>query len=325
MVAKYKRIQAEKKAEEKAIRDAKRIAKQKAERRNATLAKFAAKRKEKRKIIMYETHLRRERMAMKKRNTKMRRKRINHRYYIRHHKRPYIRRRLHKGDELGRFMIYFTKNKEYYRTYGWYHWKFGSMEKYNKLVSENHENTICPVLYEGRRKKSGEEPVRYEILIKKKIDPEVESNESVFRDDMGASITVKTDDPHWKILSKNEWYFEETFYLFGYHPKYDRKTAKFIIDNVIMKYVEEYTMCRIFIWKSYLFIENDDDFTFLLTKDSSESIRLYNILYDRLSGIKNLYFTGDLSRGSVQTWVDKMIEKTGWEEGMIRRCTPIVS
>lgn len=320
IVAIYKRKQLEKKAEEKALRDAKK----KKERHEAVIAKQAQKRKEKRKLLMEKLHIKYLKKKWKKHNTKMRRKRINHRYYIRHRKRPFIRRRLHKGDEQGRFIIYFVKNKEYNKTYAWYAWKFGSMEKFNKLVAANHERSICPRLYESRTKRSGEQPVKYEILIKQKIDPSVETNESLFRDELGASITVKTDDPEWRILAKDDWYIEENFYLYGYHPKYDRKDAKFIIDNVIMKYVEEYSICRIFIWKSYLFIENDDDFTFVLTKASDEAVRLYNILYDRLSQIENLYFTGTLSKGSIPTWVDKMMEKTGWEEKTVKNCKPII-
>lgn len=320
IVAIYKRKQLEKKAEEKALRDAKK----KKERHEAAIAKKAQKRKEKRKLLMEELHIKSLKKKWKKHNTKMRRKRINHRYYVRHRKRPFIRRRLHKGDERGRFIIYFVKNKEYNKTYAWYAWKFGSMEKFKKLVTTNHERSICPRLYESRAKRSGEQPVKYEILIKQKIDPSVETNESLFRDELGASITVKTDDPEWRILAKDDWYIEENFYLYGYHPKYDRKDAKFIIDNVIMKYVEEYSICRIFIWKSYLFIENDDDFTFVLTKASDEAVRLYNILYDRLSQIENLYFTGTLSKGSIPTWVDKMVDKTGWEEKTVKNCKPII-
>ena len=320
IVAIYKRKQSEKKAEEKALRDAKK----KKERHEAIIAKKAQKRKEKRKTLMENLHIRHLKKKWKKQNTKMRRKRINHRYYIRHRKRPFVRRRLHKGDQQGRFIIYFVKNKEYNKTYAWYGWKFGSIEKFNKLVAANHERSICPRLYEGRTKKSGEQPVKYEILIKQKIDPSLETNESLFRNELGASITIKTDDPEWRILAKDDWYIEENFYLYGYHPKYDRKDAKFIIDNVIMRYIEEYSICRIFIWKSYLFIENDDDFTFVLTKASDEAVRLYNILYDRLSQIENLYFTGTLSKGSIPTWIDKMVEKTGWEERTLKNCKPII-
>jgi len=321
LVGIYRRKQNEKKAEEKALKDAKK----KQERREAALAKRVQKRREKRKIEMQEFHLKRLHYNWEKENKKKRRKRINHRYYIRHHRRPFVRRRIHKGDEQGRFIIFFTKNKEYDKTFAWYIWKFGSVEKYNKLVEMNHKNTICPMFYEKRTIKSGEQPVKYEILLKKKIDPELEDNESVFRNDLGESVTVKTDDPQWRIIAKDDWYIEELFYLYGYHPKYDRKDAKFIIDNVIMKYIEKHSICRIFVWKSYLFIENDDDFTFVLTKAPSEATRLYNILYDRLSEIENLYFTGNLSKGSVHNWIEKMAEKTGWTEETIKKCKPIVS
>ena len=320
LVGIYKRKQAEKKAEEKAKKDAKK----KEERREATLVRRAQKRKEKRKVEMQEMHIRRLHRQWKKENNKKRRKRINHRYYMKHRRRPFVRRRLHKGDEQGRFIIFFVKNKEYNKTFAWYNWKFGSVEQYNKLVQANHDKTICPVFYEGRTKKNGEQPVKYEILLKKKIDPELEDNESMFRNELGESVTVKTDDPEWRILAKDDWYIEEHFYLYGYHPKYDRKDAKFIIKNVILKYVEEYTMCRIFVWKSYLFIENDDDFTFVLTKAPSEATRLYNILYDRLYKIENLYFTGSLSKGSVPVWIDKMVDKTGWPEQTVKNCKPIV-
>lgn len=320
LAAIYKRKKAEKKAEEKALRNAKK----KMERRDASIARRAQKRKEKREILKKELHIKRLHKNWKKAYTKQRRKRINHRYYIRHIRRPFVRRRLHRGDEQGRFIIYFTKNKQYYKTYGWFIWKFGSLEKYNKLVAENHENSICPRLYESRTKKNGEEPIKYEIIVKQKIDPSNDTNETLFRDEIGSSVTVKTDNPEWKIIAKENWYIEEDFYLFGYHPKYDRKDTRFIMDNVIMKYVEENMICRIFIWKSYLFIENDDDFTFVLTKAPEEAIRLYNILYNRLSQIENLYFTGTLSKGSIPTWVDKMAEKTGWQVKTIKNCKPIL-
>ena len=319
LVAKYKKIEAEKKAAAKAKReeDKKKL------HREEVLKRRQQRANEHRKVEMYRISLKRKRKRWAKENRKRRRQRINHRYYIKHIKQPKIRRRLHKGDEYGRFFIFFVKDREYNKSYAWYKWKFNAIEAFSKMVNENHEKSICPKIYKTLNDAHKNIKFKDEIIICKKIDPETEKNETMFRDEFGGSVSVATDDPEMVIISKDVWYTEEDFYLYGYHPKYDRKKIGWVIDNVIMKCVEKYGMCRIFIWKSYLFIENDNDFTFLLTKSPIESVRLYNILYDRLENVENLYFTGSLSRGSIHRWFDKIKEKTGWSDVDIKKCHPI--
>lgn len=319
LVAKYKKIKAEKKAAEREAR----IAKKKAIRRDEVMKRRSERAKEHRRVVMYYLHLKRLHKSREKAYNKIRRRRAQHKYYIRHIKRPYIRRRLHHGDELGRFIIFFAKNRQYDHIYAWYQWRFGALEKFDKMVEQNHAESICPAIFETKKKCEAKKSSHYEILVKKKIDPNTEINELTIRDAFGSPIVVKTDDPEWVILKKEPWYIEETFYLYGYHPIFERKEAGWIIDNIIKKYAQENYLCRIFMWKSYVFFENDSDFTFLLAKSSSEANRLYNILFDRLNECEDIYFTGSLSRASSHDWVEKMKKKTGWKEETIRGCTPV--
>lgn len=322
LVAKYKAIKARKRKLATEERRAKRREEEKKENLDKAMRGRSLRAKEYRKIIKYRLHVERTKKNRKRANRKLRRKRINHRYYIRHVKRPRIRRRIHKGDELGRFVIFFTKNQQRYSTYAWYDWKLPCFKAYKELIEKNREDMVCPIVYGANATKKNARIDKYEILIKKKVDPEKENNESTFRDEFGSSVTIKTDDPEWLIISKDVWYVEEDFYLYGYHPKYDRKNAKWVIDNVIMKNVSDYNMCAIFMWKRYLIFDNDNDFTFLVTKSNSETVRLYNILYDRFNDVEGLYFMGNIAKSSVRKWLDKIQEKTGWSEHTVKSCTP---
>lgn len=320
LIRKYKKIKTEKKAAERAKRDEKK----KKQHHDEIIMRRAERAKAHRAVVMYQLHLKRRKRAWTKENNKVRRRRINHRYYIRHIKRPKIRRRLHKGDEQGRFIIFFTRNRMYYETYAWYIWKLSCIDAFKKLVKENNEKVICKKFFENSKAKDGENPVQYEILIKKKINPETEENESVFRDDYGAAVSVRTDDPEWIIIEKEPWYIEEDFYVYGYHPKFDRKTAGWIIDNIVKEYSENRGLCRVFVWKAYVFFENDSDFTFAMARSYSEAMRFYNILYERTAGYENVFFTGSLYRGAAGRWVERIMEKTGWKADTINRCRAIM-
>lgn len=324
LASKYLKIKAEKKAAEKADRKAKRKAEKKAASRERMLIANKAKRKEKRKILFYQLSEKRKERARQRHRTKVRRRRAQHRYYIRHVKRPRIRRRLHRGDEMGSFVIFLAKNKKQIKKVANFKWKFNAVQRFNGWVEDNHNKTIFPVQYENETPNYSGVKVEYEILIKKRIDSKNENNETVFRDEMGINTIVKTDNPQWLIISKEQWFIEEDFYLFGYHPKRDRKTAEWTIEHVIHKNLKENNLCRIFLWHNYVFFENDSDFTFAVLKSSREAIRLYNILYDRLKDCENIFFTGTLTLLSSKTWVEKMKDKTGWDERTVRRGTPVV-
>lgn len=309
LIANYKKKKAEKKQKER--EEAAQI-KSSMNRHAVNLIK-AEKRKEKKRLELYQLSKAKQKKKNKQETRRLRRQRIQHQYYIKH-KRRNLRKHKREGDIEGTFVIIIAQDKKQIRALSTFKWRNSAIKRYMELVKENHNQALCPVIMKNKTQRT-----KYEIILKEKIDPETQGNETQFRDETGSFITVKTDNPEWIITQKNEWNVEETFAVYGYHPKYETKNAQWIIDNLLLNDVSEHNPKRLLIWKTYIVIDGTFDFDFIMAKTPSEASHLYTILYERLNNVKGLFFTGEMSRQYSQTWQMKIQEKTGWPIERIKK------
>lgn len=321
-IAKEKIIMAERKKAEREAAKEKRAAEKKAKHEREVFLRRIQRSKERRKItanVWVKKYIKKTDKEKKRQQT-LKRKRAQHRYYVKHHRSPRIRHRLRKGDELGYYILFFTRNKKQGKTINRFWWKNSGLEAMDEMVKKNHEEVICPVCYERRGRWKKLNPVQYEIILKKKIDPERESNIRDFRDDMGIAVSVETSNPGWLIIAKEDWYIEEKFYVFGQDK---RKDAKWIIKNMIKQKTKEYGFCRIYVFGCYLILEDYNDFNFVITKNDEESVRLYNILERILSEEEGVLFTGSVAERHTDEFVERIMDKTGWSEENVIEPPPL--
>jgi hypothetical protein len=236
-------------------------------------------------------------------------------YRKRRDQRRRLRKHYREGDVLGFFTIVTVKDRHYYEWGGNFRWRNSAYRKFYRLLKENHENIVCPVI--GRYINRGKTwvPTNYEILIQQRVDPECENNETMMRDETGAFVSVKTDRDDRMIILKEPWYIEDTFNVYGVEEK---KTAPWIIDEIIMPNLTRFTPKRIFVWGKKLVVDQFDDFDLIVAKSKKEATHLYNCLYDKLHHIPYLYLTGELTKAGRDNWLNKIKEKTGWRDEKVR-------
>ena len=278
-----------------------------------------------------------KRIREEKKKEKLRLKKIEHKKKLRHkqNKRAYAKRRdiilkerQKKGDEYAYFTILLCKNRKRIKRIGASWWKTDAYAIYNNAIEENRKNVRFPVKLltssiDTIREKN-KIPVKYEILLIKKIKND-EETVAQFRNNEGKFVNnIIVDKKEHVIIAKEEWFVEETFNVYGYHPIKDRKTYNFILNEIILKdFSGKFDTRRIITFNNKLIIQYVDDFDFVICKNSQECQRLYNELEKDITKMKNKYilFMGKLSK-PLRTWMlNEIEEKTGWDRMACKKNT----
>lgn len=287
------------------------------------------KQKEEEKILEKD---RKFRARLKEKELK-RRKWIRHkRNIILKSKRKYNRKirdlklAQHKAnnDEYSFFNVIITKNNKKIKGLGKAWWKSAGYKLYNDALEKNRATVSYPVKYKTKREnnKRTTENVKYEILLLKKVE-ENEDNVANFRDENGRFVkNVIKDCPNRVIIEKAEWYVEELFNVFGYHPNSDRKTYKWIMDNLILNNEDtgQY-MKRIMVFNNRIIIERLEDFDFITCRNKKQCVEVYNKMQKDILSLKRKYivFMGKVTAYQKKKWIERIQEKTGWDKDAIMR------
>lgn len=225
------------------------------------------------------------------------------------------------GDERGFYTVILTKNRKKIKSLGCKQWKTNAYEIYNNAIEKNRAEVRFPLKYRDTHK-TKIIPTKYEILLIKKIN-EGEDNVAQFRNETGKYVeNVIEDDPCHVILAKEEWYVEETFKVYGYHPIKDRKTFGFILDEMIIGSVKtKYDITSIFTYKNKLILSYLDDFDFITCRNAEETQRLFMQLQKQLPKEykKNVLFLGKINNSRISTIIDSLQEKTGLPRNLMRK------
>lgn len=215
------------------------------------------------------------------------------------------------GDEKGTFSIYLMKNGKRVKFFGRKRFKNAALELYHDLLKKNREEVAFKQTIVKNYGKYVEN--KYELVLVKKLTLEESNNVTLLRDDNGKFIeNYLVDAPTHKILDKNEWLIEETFNVYGFDPQKERKTFKYIYDNIVLKNTNSYS--RIFIYNNKLIHHYDDDFDMVRCKDTKQAIKLYDTIESMIDKKKypNIFFMGKLSGTSVEWAISEIQRKTGW-------------
>lgn len=184
-------------------------------------------------------------------------------------------------------------------------------EVLNALKRED-ENIILPILLTGEDKLFNS--IDEYILIEKTDG----KSTSLLRNEYGKLVEHKVDKNGWVIIDKYRYKREETFWVYGYCNKSDRKTFIWIYENLIISNIEtHFDFKRIMIYKNKLIIKDDSEsINMVICKNESDSIRLYNKIeeYIRRDKIKQVLFIGNYSQISEKrkSLEKEIMELTNW-------------
>jgi hypothetical protein len=195
-------------------------------------------------------------------------------------------------------------------------------KKFNELLNEN-KNVIFPVKYNNSHTKEMVES-EYELVIIKCMQ-EYDSHINKVRNEYGKFVNYETTDEDWIVIDRAPYYIEETFWVYGYHPRIQRKNFSWIFENLIAYNAKDKNNVKtIVVYLNKLLIECNGKLDMVICKNKSDCIRLYNKVEE--FSIKNKYkyilFMGDIANSKHKlSWMDKIQELTHWPRKKIKRYT----
>ena len=270
----------------------KKVLEMKAER----LRKKEEKRRKKNAERMRKVRAKKKRQE--ERHKKTLRRRQNKRYY---NKKKKARIKWHEqiGDVYSYYVVMLAKNNVLYKRIANKNWRSAAYEVF-KLEETG----------------SKEKKVRYELVIVELVkNPTEEYTTRQFRNEDGYFVdNVIENDERMAIIAKHPWKIEEKFYVYGYDRK-DKKDFDFVLNDVVMKDCDDkYLSRRVFTYGNKLVVQYDDNFDFVVCKNSDDAERLYDMIEESVDkrDKKYVFFNGVLA-SSLSGWmIDELVKKTGW-------------
>lgn len=198
--------------------------------------------------------------------------------------------------------------------------KYDTVEKaYNKINELLKEEIIFP--QKLKKKESVISELKYEYLILKVKTEEI----PMLRNEYGKVVEQKTNSEKWDVYDKFSCDIEETFWVWGYDYKNDRKTFKWIYDNILIGSLEsKYDIRRVILYKSKIvFLHDDETLDLVFCKSSEDAIRFYNKLEEFIEKdkIKQVFFVGSYNEISDKRkhLEEQLVKLTGWKKNKIQK------
>lgn len=260
-----------------------------------------------------------EKKRLKSLEKKKRRIKKNNRKQYLKRRQAELDRRKEMGDEYAYFSVYITKNRKKVRFVGTSWWKTDAYKIYSEAIERNRKKAVFPKTVATNRKGGAHEKidVKYEILLVKKTK-DGEDTVKAFRNEEGKFVdNVITDWENHVIVDKDDWFVEETFGIYGYHPQKDKKTYTFILNNLLLNNEDVGDeMRRVMVYKNKVIVQYLEDFDLITCYDNEQAAKMYDMLERDVSKLKKKYivFMGETTN---EKWIDKIEEKTGWNRNSI--------
>ena len=204
-------------------------------------------------------------------------------------------------------------------------YKKTALAAFNKIIIENNKKVRFPVRYSSRDHKLI--PSKYELLLMK-TKTETDLDNPLLRNEFGKLVPHVSNSTKMIIYQKEEYLFEETFWVYGMNPKSQRKDFNYILNDIVLEDIRskgllkiKYPIKTILIYKNKLIIEDDNDFEIIMCKCENDATRLYTELkseVDKLK-IKCVFFSGFVKGNNINRWENRISEKTGWPMLKIKR------
>lgn len=195
-----------------------------------------------------------------------------------------------------------------------------TVNKEFKTMVEENKSVIFPIKFNNNKTEIIESS--YEIMIIKARD-KTESRETKVMDEYGKFVNYATNDDDWIIYDRSPYYIEETFWVYGYHPRLQRKDFKWIYDNFISNNSNnKYLFKTIQLFKNKILVECNGKLDMVICKNKQDAIRMYNMIEEwcKRDKMKYIGFMGDLSYSRYKSdWITKIQKLTNWTRKKITR------
>lgn len=217
------------------------------------------------------------------------------------------------------YQIIITHNNKQVEYIGTFNNENKAYKKFQEIVS-NNQKIDFPVFYVSSKYI---EEARYEIiLIKKRLNENMPISTKL-RNEYGEFVDYTTNNDKWIVYDKAPYYKEETFWVYGFHPLVQRKTFKFIFNDILKPLCKSKNGTTLIVYQNKLIIDSLYKTELIICKNKSDCIRLYNLIEEKVNKekIKNINFGGNWSYSKIgrQTCIKKIQNLTNWNEAKIKR------
>ena len=186
--------------------------------------------------------------------------------------------------------------------------RFKELLDESKEVNNNHEHVMIEAEYE---------------LVIIKCSDEFDNKVNKVRSDSGEFVNYETTDEDWIVVDRSPYNIEETFWVYGYHPRLQRKDFNWVFDNFIAKDSKnKYMFKSVQVFLNKLLVDCNGKLDIVICKNKKDSIRLYNTIEEtaREKKFKYVLFMGDITQSKYRSdWVDRIRKLTGWNDIKINR------
>lgn len=192
-------------------------------------------------------------------------------------------------------------------------------KKFDEILKENKKVSF-PVEYNNLKHKMVKS--EYEIVIIKCKEFGDKSVNKI-RDEYGQFINYESSDDDWIVIDRANYNIEETFWVYGYHPRLQRKTFDWIFSNLISKDSKnKYMFKSIQVYLNKILVECNNKLDLVICKNKEDAIRFYNLTEKWCTDRKMKYvmFMGDIARSKYKNdWINKIRKLTNWNSTKITR------
>lgn len=238
-------------------------------------------------------------------------------------KKKRIRRKIiknYKVQPVFDFKIVSCLNGKQNGYIGQYHDYSDAIVKFQELEKNNSE-VIFPRKYINSSEMLSSKD-EYLMLEKNRFG---NKQDGLVRNEYGKYIVTKIiNNEKWIVRDKIKRLVEETFWVYGFDPKLDRKTFSWIYENLFIEPTlnNRYNVVRFLVYKNKLIIRYDDrEMAIILCKNMSDAIRMYNKLSEKTEKSKQIFGLGSYNvisekRKNLEA---EIMDLTGWPKTKIQR------
>lgn len=225
-----------------------------------------------------------------------------------------------KKDNRAHYKIFVIVHNRQKYNLGWFKTRREAYDKWNELIERN-KSIVFPMRYQNYKRI---QPVVYELLMIKRReddDPEV----ARLRNEYGEYVDHEINLDDWIVFDKGVYEVEETFWVYGYHPRYQRKDFMFIFSEFVEQHSDDpMEFNNICVYRNKVLFEHGGKLDMVMCKNESDAIRLYNQVEDWCRKRKYRYvaFGGDMAHSRLRKEYEaKIVDLTNWNLRKVNRAS----
>jgi len=189
------------------------------------------------------------------------------------------------------YCLIITKNRKKKKLVFETNVKKNATQRFNTLIRNN--KVLFPVKYINNKNPLS---VNFEILLLKRRTSELEKS-IVIRDFVGRTKEPSFNNDEWVLIKHKPFYYEETFKIHGIES---RLTLIDVISKIFTPLLNKSVKStgHMYRFQNKICLEVDGDVKLLVTKNKSDSIRLYGKIKDLYLRKKkiNILFSGEVPK-----------------------------